>query len=66
MDAQAVRRIPLGRRQEDFWALSGERHRIYSVRSAYHLLVEQEVQEQDHGVGAASHSAEALNDPHWQ
>jgi hypothetical protein len=65
MDVQAVRRIPLGRRQEDFWAWSRERHDIYSVHSAYRLLVEQEVQERDHGAGVASHSA-ALNDPHWQ
>jgi len=42
MDAQAVKRIPLGRGQDDFWAWSGERHGLYSVRSAYRLLVEQE------------------------
>ena len=31
MDAQAVKRIPLGRRQGDFCAWSGERHGLYTV-----------------------------------
>jgi hypothetical protein len=65
MDAQAVRRIPLGRRQGDIWAWSGERHGLYTVRSAYRLLVEKEMQEKEHIEGRPSHSI-AQNDPHWQ
>jgi hypothetical protein len=49
MEAQAVKRIPLGRRREDMWAWSAERHGMYTVRSSYHLLAEQEAQERDHG-----------------
>lgn len=40
MDAQAVKRIPLGHGQGDFWACSAERHGLYSIRSAYRLLAE--------------------------
>ena len=29
MDGQAVRRIPLGRLQHDFWLWAGERHGVY-------------------------------------
>jgi hypothetical protein len=31
VDAQAIRRIPLGKVQEDLWAWEGERHGMYSV-----------------------------------
>ena len=65
MDAQAVKRIPLGRCQGDFWAWSAECHGLYSVRSAYRLLAEQESHERDHREGRASHSV-AADDPFWQ
>ena len=65
MDAQAVKRIPLGRHQGDFWAWSGERHGLYTVRSAYRMLVEKEAHERDHREGRASISA-ASHDPYWQ
>jgi hypothetical protein len=64
MDAQAVRRIPLGRCQGDLWAWSGERHGLYTMRSAYRLLVEKE-QEREHSECRPSHS-NAKGDPHWQ
>jgi hypothetical protein len=66
MDAQAVRRILLGRQQEDFLAWTGERHGIYSVRSVYRLLVEQEVQGRDHEEGKRTPRSATGNDPHWQ
>jgi len=65
MNAQAVRRIPLGRLQHDFSAWAGERHGVYSVCSAYRLQVEKEMQDRDHGGGTTTHSA-ASHDPHWQ
>jgi len=65
MDAQAVKNIPLGRRQDDFWAWSGERQGHYSVRSAYRMLVALDAQERDHGENRASYSV-ASNDPYWR
>jgi hypothetical protein len=65
IDVQAMRRIPLGRQQGDFWAWSGERHDIYSVRSAYRLLVEQETHDRNHREGKAPCSV-AVDDPCWQ
>jgi hypothetical protein len=65
IDAQAVRRIPLGRRQGDFWAWSGERHGLYTVHSAYRLLVEQEAHDRYHKESRAASSL-AINDPYWQ
>ncbi|GJM95313.1 hypothetical protein PR202_ga12030 [Eleusine coracana subsp. coracana] len=61
MDAEAVKRIPLGRAEEDFWAWSAERHGLYTVKSAYRLLVEAETQQADHAEGRVSHSG-AHND----
>lgn len=63
MDVQAIKSIPLGRGREDCWAWAGERHGLYSVRSAYRMLVEREDQERAHAEGRAAHSA-ASNDPH--
>ena len=37
-DENAVSRIPLGRLDKDTWAWSAEKHGMYTVRSAYHLL----------------------------
>jgi hypothetical protein len=65
MNAQAVKRIPLGRCQGDFWAWLGERHGLYTVRSTYRLLVEKEAHERDHKEGRTS-SLAASNDPYWQ
>jgi hypothetical protein len=65
MDAQAVKNIPLGRQQDDFWAWSGERHGLYTVRSAYRMLAALDAQERDHGENRAAHSV-ASNDPYWQ
>jgi hypothetical protein len=48
MDAAAIRRIPLGRANEDFWAWAGEKHGLYSVRSAYRMLANDAHQEDDH------------------
>jgi hypothetical protein len=41
MDAEGISSIPLTtRRQEDFWARHYERTGIFSVRSAYRMLVQ--------------------------
>lgn len=64
-DAQAIRRIPLGRARDDFWAWEGERHGLYTVRSAYRALVEKETQERDFKSGQPSHSA-GNNNPLWR
>jgi len=53
-DAQAIRRIPLGRARDDFWAWEGERYGLYTVRSAYRALVEKETQERDFKSGQPS------------
>lgn len=65
MDAQAVKCIPLGRSQDDFWAWSGERHGLYSVRSAYRMLATLDRQERDHGENRAAYSV-SNNDPFWR
>ena len=65
MDAQAVKGIPLVHCQGDFWAWSTKHHGLYSVRSAYRLLAEQEYHERHHREGRASHSV-ASDDPYWQ
>jgi hypothetical protein len=65
MDAQAIKRIPLGRHQGDFWAWAGDCHRLYTVISAYRLLVKNEAHERDHKEGRTS-SSTASNDPYWQ
>jgi hypothetical protein len=65
MDAQAVKNIPLGRRQDDFWAWSGERHGLYTIQSAYRMLAALDAQERDHGENRAAHSV-VSNDPYWQ
>ena len=38
-DENVVSRIPLGRLEEDTWAWSAEKHGMYTVRSAYRLLI---------------------------
>jgi hypothetical protein len=38
MDAEAIRRIPLSRFDGDFWAWTGEKHGLYSVKSAYRMM----------------------------
>jgi hypothetical protein len=48
MDAAAIKRIPLGRFDEDFWAWTGEKHGLYSVQSAYRILVAEAQQEEDY------------------
>jgi hypothetical protein len=63
-DAEAVRQIPLGRVQQDFWAWSREKHGLYSVKSAYHLLAETELQSRSYTTGASSLSV-ADKDPRW-
>jgi hypothetical protein len=65
IDAQAVWRIPLGRACEDMWAWEGEKHGLYSVRSAYRALVEKEAQDRDFISGRSSHSA-GNNNPAWR
>jgi len=42
LDAEAARRIPLGRSMTDSWAWSGERHGMYTVKSGYRLLAASE------------------------
>jgi hypothetical protein len=64
IDAQAVRRIPLGRGQEDIWAWEGERHGLYTVRSAYRILADKEAQAQDFKAGRPSHST-GTDNPLW-
>jgi ribonuclease HI len=65
IDAQAVLHIPLGRAREDIWAWEGERHGLYSVRSAYRFLAEKEAQERDFKTGRPAHSA-GNNNPLWR
>ncbi|CAL4932085.1 unnamed protein product [Urochloa decumbens] len=65
IDSNAVRRIPLGRFNEDIWAWSGERHGLYTVRSAYRILAEKEDQERNYGAQQSSHSLKN-NDPIWR
>jgi hypothetical protein len=48
MDVAAIKRIPLGRFDEDFWAWTGERHGLYSVRSAYRILAAEAQHEEDY------------------
>ena len=38
-DENIVSRIPLGRLDKDTWVWSAEKHGMYIVRSAYHLLI---------------------------
>lgn len=62
---EAIKRIPLGRAQDDFWAWSGERQGFYSVQSAYRLLTEIDAQGRAFAGGQSSHSV-AANDPMWK
>jgi hypothetical protein len=41
-DVQAVKRVPLGWSAADVWAWSGEKHGLYTVKSAYHVLADLE------------------------
>jgi hypothetical protein len=38
IDADAILRIPVRGREDDLWAWEPEKHRMYTVRSAYKLL----------------------------
>jgi hypothetical protein len=50
--------------ETDFWAWSAERHGQYSVRSAYHLLANQDAQARAHVGSRPSNSNTA--DPMWK
>lgn len=65
LDVEAVKLIPLGRAQHDFWGWSGERHGFYTVRSAYRLLSMAEAERRAYANGRSSHSA-AANDLKWK
>jgi hypothetical protein len=41
-DVQAVKRVPLGRSAVDVWAWLGEKHGLYTVKSAYRVLADLE------------------------
>lgn len=48
MDAQVIKNIPLSyNRQDDFWAWHYERSGIFSVKSAYRMLIHNRNQRQD-------------------
>jgi hypothetical protein len=65
LDMEAVKLIPLGRVQDDFWGWSGEQHGMYTVRSAYRLLAAVEAQDRAFANGRSSHS-NASSDPSWK
>ncbi|KAF8740105.1 hypothetical protein HU200_013821 [Digitaria exilis] len=65
MDAEAVRRIPLGHTRDDFWAWSEEKHGLYIVRSAYRMLARNEAQQRHFDENRAAHSA-SMDDPMWK
>jgi hypothetical protein len=41
-DVQAVKRVPLRRSAADVWAWSREKHGLYTIKSAYHVLADLE------------------------
>lgn len=55
-DVQAVSHIPLGRMDDNFWAWAHDKNGLYSVRSAYHLLMDRSFQEERAKLGGASTS----------
>lgn len=62
---EAISKIPLGSSEEDFWAWSAERHDMFTVKSAYRLLAEEDKSKRDHSENRASFSTDR-NFPHWQ
>jgi hypothetical protein len=65
MDAEAIRRIPLSRFDGDFWAWTGEKHGLYSVKSAYRMMAGDEHHREDYSQDRAACSG-ASNSWIWK
>jgi hypothetical protein len=64
-DVRAILKIPLGRNAEDAWAWDGEKHGLYSVKTAYRLLEDEEAQLRQFKEMGASSSVASSN-PIWK
>lgn len=67
MDAQVIKNIPLSYiRQDDFWAWHYERNGIFSVKSAYRMLIQTRNQRQDWMDSRAENSNIEGNRMRWK
>jgi hypothetical protein len=67
MDIDAIIHIPLSmRRQEDFWAWHHETNGIFTVRSAYRMMVEAKRRRDDYYESRANCSNEAARWKEWR
>jgi hypothetical protein len=67
MDIDAIIHIPLSmRRQEDFWAWHHETNGIFTVRSAYRMMVEAKRRRDDYYESRANCSNEATRWKEWR
>jgi hypothetical protein len=58
MDTEAIRRIPLARIDGDLWAWTGEKHMLYSVRSAYRIMAVDDHHREDYIQGTTACSGD--------
>ena len=67
IDSEAILRIPLSmRNQEDYWAWHHERNGLFTVRSAYRMLIEAKKRREDYFEGRGSCSDAGRNYKEWK
>ena len=67
IDSEAILQIPLSmRKQEDCWAWHHERNGLFTVRSAYRMLIEAKKRREDYFEGRGSCSDAGRNYKEWK